>query len=199
MTDPGEDAELAADLAAYQAADLARLDALGHDPGQLHPALLAMSWLVGRWRGDAVLAGIGGEPDVPVVVEMAFDHDGAPALRYAMRTQVAAPSGPRILDSEAGWWRAAALDGDPTAVEAVIAHPTGIVEVSVGAAKGGRVELGSDLVARTATGSTDTAYTRLYGQVERRLLFAVDVAEGGESLRPRISGSLDKVGSADQR
>ena len=192
MTDP-DDPELAADLAAYQAADLARLETLGDDPAQLHPGLLAMGWLLGRWRGECVMAGFDGDPDVPVIVEMAFDHDGAPALRYAMRTLVSAPSGMRVLDSEAGWWRATAVDGDPTGVEAVIAHPTGIVEVSVGAAKGGRVELGSDLVARTATGAADAAYTRLYGYVEKRLLFAVDVAVGGAPLRPRISGALDKL------
>lgn len=181
------------DLAAYQSADLERLERLGDDPGQLHQGLLAMGWLLGRWRGDCVMAGINGEPDIPVVVEMAFDHDGAASLRYAMRTLVAAPSGVRIVDSEAGWWRATAVDGDPTGVEAVIAHPSGIVEVSVGAAKGGRVELGSDLVARTVTGAEDKAYTRLYGHVEKRLFFAVDVAVGGAPLRPRISGALEKL------
>ncbi len=183
--EPAVDPELAADLAAYQAQELERRAELGDDPEVLHPGLLSVGWLLGRWRGEAVMAGRNGQPDEAVTVTMVFDHDGAPALRYASRTTIDG----RVLDSESGWWRVTAATG----VEAVIAHAGGVVEVSVGEAAGGRVELGSDLVARTQTGEDDRSYRRLYGRVEGRLLFAVDVGEADAPIRPRISGALDRL------
>lgn len=172
------------DLAAYVAADAARAAAAGTDPTVLDHALVPLLWMLGRWRGEGVAAGVDGEPDLAVTLEAEFTHEGGPWLRYVGRTLV----GTRVLGAEAGYWRVV-----PGAVELVLAHPTGVVEVYVGTPASSRIELATDLVARTASAPTDTAARRLYGLVEGQLLFAVDGASGEGALRSRLSGALDKV------
>ncbi len=177
--------ELAADLAAYQAEDVAREASAGTDPGQLHPGLLPLVWLLGRWRGEGVAAGSPGEPDLPVTLEAEWSHAGAPTLAYTARTLV----GDRVLAEERGFWRQRP-GGD---VEVVLTHASGVLEMLVGTPARTRLELASDLIARTASAPADTASTRLYGLVEGRLLYAVDVASDGQPLRSRVSGALDRL------
>lgn len=151
---------------------------------------LPLAWLLGRWRGEGVHAGAApGDPDLAVTVEAEFTSTGGPVLAYRSRTLLG--SGQGELRAEQGYWRAT-----PQGLEVVLAHSSGVLEVLVGSPAGTRVELGSDLVARTATGAPDTASTRLYGLVDGRLLFAVDVASGGQPLQPRVSGSLERLPGA---
>jgi len=182
---------LKADLERYLAADAAReaalADAAGEDPGEVHPGLLPLVWLLGSWRGEGVAAGAPGEPDLPVTLEANFEVAGGLALAYAARTLV----GGRVLTAERGFWRAT-----PAGVEVVLAQASGVLEVLIGVPAGARLELVSDLVARTATAPSDTASTRLYGLVERQLLFAVDVATDGQPLRARLSGAMDRAPAA---
>jgi len=187
-TEPAEptDTSLADDLAAYVASDAAREAAAGTNARELDRALVPLLWLLGSWRGDGVASGAlaGGGADLAVTLEASFSHDGGPHLRYGGRVLV----GERVLATETGFWRVT-----PTGVEVVLAHPTGIVEVYVGTRESSRVELATDVVARSATAPADTAARRLYGLVEGRLLFAVDVATDGQPLASRMSGALDKV------
>jgi len=185
------DTSLADDLAAYVASDAAREAAAGTNARELDRALVPLLWLLGSWRGDGVASGAlasgalaGGGADLAVTLEVSFSHDGGPHLRYGGRVLV----GERVLATETGFWRVT-----PTGVEVVLAHPTGIVEVYVGTRESSRVELATDVVARSATAPADTAARRLYGLVEGRLLFAVDVATDGQPLASRMSGALDKV------
>lgn len=182
----GEPDDLEADLAAYQRADAARAASAGTDRQTTDRALVPLLWLIGRWRGEGVASGslAGGGPDLPVTLEVAFASDGGPHLRYDGRVLV----GQRVLSTETGYWRPTV-----TGVEVVLAHPGGTVEVYVGTPASTRVELATDLVARTATGTPDTASRRLYGLVEGRLLYAVDVATGGAPLASRVSGALDRA------
>src|SRR4051812_21987501 len=95
----------------------------------LHANLEHLAWLVGTWRG----LGVGGYPTIEAFryeQEISFSHDGRPFLAYESRTWLIDDDGNRIKPSgrESGFWRAT---GD-RAVEVVLAHPTGIVEVYVG-------------------------------------------------------------------
>ena len=45
----------------------------------------------------------------------------------------------------------------------MLAHPTGIVEIYLGEISGTRIEMATDVVARTATAKEVTAGHRLYG------------------------------------
>jgi hypothetical protein len=156
----------------------------------LHPALLGLLPYVGLWRGT----GKGGYPtseDFDYAQEVRFSHDGRPFLFYEARSWLIDPDGKPLGPSarEVGWWRPQADDR----VEALITHPTGVMELSLGEIKGLSVELASDTVVRTASAKEVTAYHRLYGIVEGALLYAVDMAAMGHALTPHLSARLERV------
>ncbi len=157
-------------------------------PPDLHPALIPLAFLLGTWRGE----GVGGYPtldaDFRYGEEVLFSHTGKPALHYRQRTW--------LLDgldtpshAESGYWRPQP-DGS---LEVVLAHPTGIAEIYVGTVTGTRIELTTDVVVRTSSAAEVTGLTRLYGLVEGRLMYAVDMAAVGQPLQSHLSATLDRV------
>lgn len=78
-------------------------------------------------------------------------------------------------------------------LEVSIVHPDGVSELYIGAAAGPRIDLSTDAVLRTSSAKPYAAATRLYGLVDKRLLWAWDIAALGQSLRSHASGSLDRV------
>jgi hypothetical protein len=58
---------------------------------------------------------------------------------------------------------------------------------------GTRVEMATDVVARTATAKEVTAGRRLYGLVGEDLAWAYDMAAMGQELQPHISAQLKRV------
>ena len=123
-----------------------------------------------------------------------FAHDGRPFLEYSSRTWVLDADGERVRQSarEAGWWRPGS---QPRDVEVMLAHPSGIVEVYVGEVAFRKVELRTDVVARTETAKEVTALHRLYGIVEDTdLAYAIDLAAVGQPLQPHLSARLSPVG-----
>ena len=160
----------------------------------LHPALEPLGWLVGRWGGTGALVYPTIE-DRTYVQEVSFSHDGRPFLAYSSRSWLLEEDGSRGRPgaSETGWWRPGAGTFD---VEVLLAHHTGVVEVLVGTVAFKKVELASDLVARTATAKEVTATTRLYGGVEGDLAYVVEMAAVGQPLQPHLSARLSPLGDA---
>ena len=180
-------------------------------PDGLAPEVYPLAWLVGTWRGEGVVA-------YPGIEEAAFTHDlrvvsdGGPYLAYTSTMRlVEAPDDPSPLDgdapdpapvwaSEAGYWRVPPERPDDVPegrhpVELLVADPSGHVAVYVGAVGNGRIDLVSDLVARTATGAEVTAGRRLYGLVDGELMWALDLAAFGRPLQSYASARLSRVGA----
>lgn len=157
----------------------------------LHPALEPLAFLIGTWRG----IGVGGYPDIEdfrYEQEVAFSTDGRPFLHYASRSWIVDADGTRVRPSasEVGWWRPGAERND---VEVLLAHHTGIVEVYVGQVAFHRVDLATDVVARTQTAKAVNGLKRLYGLVEGDLAYAVDMAAEGKPLQAHLSARLQRV------
>lgn len=157
----------------------------------LHPDLEHLAWLVGTWWGF----GVGGYPTIESFryeEEVSFSHDGRPFLRYESTSWLVDDDGNRLRpsSSELGWWRKGA---DPRSVEAMIAHHTGIVEVYVGEAVFHKIELATDVVARTHTAKEVNAFKRLYGKVDDDLAYAFDMAAVGQPLQAHLSARLQPL------
>jgi hypothetical protein len=123
---------------------------------------------------------------------LVFAHDGRPFLEYSSRTWILDADGQRLRAGarEAGWWRPGKERRD---VEVLLSHPTGIVEVYVGEVVFHKIELQTDVVARTETSKEVNALHRLYGLVEGDLAYAVDMAAVGQPLQPHLSARLSRV------
>ncbi len=157
----------------------------------LAPALVPVAWLLGTWRG----LGVGG---YPTVEEFRFSQElsfaevpGKPFLHHFSRSWLLDDEGTEVrpLAQETGYWRPGA-DG---ALEVVLAHPTGFVEIWLGTAESAKIELSTDVVARTDTAKSYTAGHRLYGLVDGELLWAFDMAAVDEPLQPHLSAKLRRV------
>ena len=161
------------------------------DLPDLHERLEHLAFLVGTWRG----LGVVGYPTIEeqrYEQEIVFAHDGRPFLEYSSRTWLLDAEGERLQQSarEAGWWRPGK---EPRDVEVLLAHPSGIVEVYVGEVVFRKVELRTDVVARTETAKPVNALHRLYGIVEDDLAYAIDMAAVEQGLQPHLSARLSRV------
>lgn len=157
---------------------------------ELHPDLKPLEFLVGEWEG----AGVGGYPTIDSFrfgQEISFTHNGKPFLSYTSRTWLLNEEGglERPLAVETGYWRP--LPGNE--VEVTLTHPTGIVEIYLGNVAFNRVELRTDVVARTATAKEVTAGHRLYGLIGEDLGWAYDMAAMGQPLQSHVSAQLKRV------
>ena len=164
------------------------------DALQPHPDLAPLRFLLGRWEG----AGVGGYPTIDSFQfgqELSFSHNGKPYLIYVSRSWLLDAEGKpvRPLAREAGFWRPQPENG----VEVVLAHPTGITEIYLGEVSGTKIELATDLVARTSSAKEVSAGRRLYGMVGGDLAYAYDMAAVGQQLQPHLSAQLKRISPAD--
>ena len=156
-------------------------------PPPIHEAIKPLAYLLGTWRGE----GHGSYPTVPDFhygEEMTFRHNGKPFIAYSQRSWSLDDGRP--LAAESGYFRP---QPDGT-VEVVMSNPTGNTEVYVGSFEGRRIEMASDLIARTATAKEVTAIKRLYGMVAVELMYAIDMAAMGQPLQSHLAGTLSRIG-----
>jgi hypothetical protein len=181
MTDDGR-AGLAADFDSTFVPEesLARLDR----------ALQPLAFLIGTWRG----VGVGGYPGTDSFrfgQELVFSHAGAAVINYVSRSWLLDDEGAVVeaAAGEAGYWRMS----DSGELEVVLAHSSGVAEIWVGDVTGTKIELATDVVARTASAWEVTAGHRLYGLVEGDLLYAYDLAAVDQPLTSYLSARLRRL------
>lgn len=163
-------------------------------PADLPAPLVPLAWIIGRWGGTGVV-------EYPTIERFRFEQEvefgyrsGEAYLVYSSNAvllddddQVVGP-----LARETGYWRVVPEAG----VEVMLAHPTGIAELWVGELSGRRVELRTEVVARTETATPYTAAHRLYGIVDDGdLAYAGDVAMYGRPLQSHSWAKLTRVAS----
>ncbi|MQY04420.1 FABP family protein [Actinomadura macrotermitis] len=163
---------------------------------ELHPDLKPLEFLLGTWKG----AGVGDYPTIEAFnfgQEVSFTHIGKPYLIYASRSWLIEQDGSvgRPLATETGYWR----PQPDNQLEVTLAHPTGIVEIYVGNVAFNRIEMQTDVVARTQTAKEVTAGTRMYGLLPekdgaRDLGWVYEMAAMGEPLQVHLSAQLKKAG-----
>lgn len=153
----------------------------------LHPDLLPVAWLLGRWGGE-------GEGEYPTVEpfrygeEITFTHVGKPFLAYAQRSWSLDDGRP--LHAEMGYWRCAG----PMTVEVVIAHPTGHVEVAEGPVAGTSLRLRSTAIARTGSAKRVDELARHIDVAGDGLRYELEMAAVGRPLAPHLRGTLRRMG-----
>ncbi|MDQ1615609.1 MAG: hypothetical protein QOJ60_1548 [Actinomycetota bacterium] len=152
--------------------------------------LVPVAWLLGTWRG----VGVGGYPTIEEFrfsQEVTFSEVGKPYLHYLSRSWLLDGEGNEVrpLAQETGYWRPQP-DG---AVEVLLAHPTGFVEIWLGTVEPAKIELQTDVVARTDSAKAYVAGHRLYGLVDGKLLWAYDMAAVDQPLQPHLSATLQRA------
>lgn len=155
-----------------------------------HPAIAPLAFLLGRWEG----AGVGGYPTIDSFQfgqELIFSHNGKPFISHVSRSWRMAEDGTigPPLGTETGYWRPQP-DGK---LEVTLAHPTGIVEIYIGEISGTKIEMVTDVVARTATAKEVTGGRRIYGLAGPDLGWAYDLAAMGQPLQSHLSAMLQRV------
>lgn len=159
-------------------------------PEGLHPDLVGVAWLLGRWEGTGK-SSYPGTADLDFGQQIDFSHNGEGYLHYLSQTFELGSNGLAIrpLEMETGFWRP---QSDGT-IEVVLCHPTGYAEVWYGQISAAKIELSTDVVVRTVSAEEYTAAQRLYGNVEGDLLWTVDRAALGQPLQSYQWGRLRRV------
>lgn len=171
-------------------------------PEGLAPEVYPLAWLVGSWRGEGIIS-YPSVPEAKFVQDVTFDHDGGPYLRYTSTLRLPAHEGTAdsepieetIWSTETGFWRVAperpeGLAAERTPLEVMLSDPSGRLSLYLGAVGNGRVDLVSDLIARTSTAAEVTASNRMYGLVEGSLMWVWELAAFGNPLQSYASAQL---------
>jgi THAP4-like, heme-binding beta-barrel domain len=152
----------------------------------LHPDLEPLAFLLGTWAGE-------GEGRWPADGEpfryrerMTFEHVGDSFLLYAQESFGIDDDEP--LHFERGFLRLVPVGR----VEAMLAHPLGIVEVAEGTVTGTRIDLVSTSVTGAATGSAVTELRRRI-RVDGALRYELDMAMRGVPIMLHIAGRLERT------
>jgi THAP4-like, heme-binding beta-barrel domain len=162
----------------------------------LHKAVQPLLPFIGVWRGR----GRGEYPTIEpfeYAQEIRISHDGRPFVAYESRAWLVTPEGEPVRPShrEVGWWRGVVdADGAPTnEVEALFISPTGIMENYLGLVEGVKLQMATSEVLRTGTAKEVKAGQRLYGIVDRALLYAFEMESVGQPLTPHLAARLERI------
>lgn len=160
-------------------------------PADLHPDVAALAPLLGTWSGR----GVGKYPTIPpfdYVEEVVFSHVGKPFLAYSQKTRDAADGKP--LHAETGYLR---VPG-PGQVELILAHPSGVTEIEVGAytVVGGviNIELRSTAIGLSPTAKEVSALGRSFRMDGDELSYSVRMAGVGQPLQEHLAAVLHRQG-----
>lgn len=156
------------------------------DPPPLHEALAPLAFLLGAWKG----AGAGEYPTIAPFryrEEVVFSSVGKPFLAYVQRTW--ALDDGRPLHAESGYLR----HTGEGAVELVLAHPTGIVEVYTGEVRATSLHLATSGVLTTPTARRVDALEREFSVEADELTYAVRMAAVGLPLTHHLAATLHRV------
>lgn len=169
-------------------------------PSELPAAVLPLSWLLGTWVG----VGLGSYPtieDFRFGQEVTFTNDGRPFLTYQSKSWILDEEGNRLRPgaTEMGFWR----PGPDNQVEVMLVHSTGHLETYHGKVEvtaiedakitGARLELRTDIVARSQSAKDYDGGIRLYGLIEGDLGWAFDMAAVGQPMTSHLSARLAKI------
>ncbi|HEV2994300.1 MAG TPA: FABP family protein [Acidimicrobiia bacterium] len=151
-------------------------------PDGLPAVLEPLAFLLGTWSGT-------GRGAYPTVDDFAYDErltfvwPGKPLLRYTQQTWVGgAPS-----HAEVGYVRP--VDGG---AELVLAHPSGIAEVSDGPVHATRLELASRAVVMSPTAKEVREVRRVYERRDDTLWYRIDMAAVGQPLGFHLEATLGR-------
>ncbi len=157
----------------------------------IHDALLALLPLVGRWRGGGagVVAGSGAE--FRYGQEITVVHDGRPFLAYESRSWLLDADGSVLRQAwrESGFWRPGP---GPDDVELVVASNTGQALVFAGTAGDQRWELETVSAQHAPSAKDVDGERRLYAVRGDELVYATELAPGGEPFAPHLNAALTR-------
>lgn len=163
-------------------------------PSDLHPDMGPVAWMLGKWHGN----GHGVYPTIEPFEyrqELIFAQDGRPFFHYMAHSWIIDPQTKedvRPAAIETGFLRCKQTGMGVGAVEFVLTHNTGIVEVWAGHAQGGKLDIVTEAVGMTPTAKRVQGGKRLYGNVEGDLLYAYDMAAADQPLTNHLSARLQR-------
>ncbi len=146
----------------------------------------SIAFLLGTWRGQ----GHGTYPTIAAFdfgEEVRFWHVGKPFIAYTQRTW--ALDDARPLHAEMGYWR----PKPGGALEVVMAHPTGVVEIELGRVEGLRIDLATSLVGRTPSAKEVERLERTFILDGDTLSYEVRMAAVGRPLQHHLSCSMQRI------
>lgn len=152
----------------------------------LHPDVEPLAFLLGTWLGE----GRGEYPTIEPFAygeEIRFSHVGKPFLAYTQRTW--ALEDERPLHSEMGYWR----PKPEGAVELMLSHPTGIVEVETGTIAGHDIELATVSLGLAPTAKQVDRLERSFHVEADLLRYELRMAAVGVPLTHHLSAELRRV------
>ena len=151
----------------------------------LHPDVLPLAFLLGTWQGE----GKGEYPTIQSFAygeEIRFWHVGKPFLAYSQRTW--ALDDGRPLHAEAGYWRPQ-VGGR---IELIMAHPTGVAEVSEGTFTGSAIDVASTTLGRTGSAKEVTRLERSFRVDGDVMTYEIRMAAVGVALTHHLSAELKR-------
>ena len=154
----------------------------------MHPDLEHLTFLVGTWRGT----GRGEYATIDAFdygEEMTFSFHGEPWLAYEQRAWSAGDE--TVLHMERGFVRPA----PGGAVELVLAHPIGVVEVAHGSVSGGVLEVATAAgsVGRSHTGLAVIGLVRRYRVSGDAMGYRIDMATETTPMAVHLTAELRRV------
>ena len=158
----------------------------------LHDALLALLPLVGTWRGSGTGIVASSGTEFRYGQQLAFVHDGRPFLAYESRSWLVDEEGAVVRPAwrESGFWRPGAGLDD---VEVVLASNTGQALMFTGTAGDQEWEIKTASAVHTPAAKSVDGEHRLYAVRGDELVYATELAPGGQPFAPHLNAQLVRV------